>query len=68
MGKRLVTNFILADNEWMDVRRYVKTKGKGGVKMDGSMSNNLGTSGLLFDVSYWTETSELLYWCVSPQF
>ena len=68
VGKRLVTNFILGDHVWMDVWRYVKTKGKGGVKWIGPCLITLVRPGPLFDVSYRTETSELLYQRVSPQF
>ena len=31
VGKRLIINFIFGDYVWMDVKLYVKTKGKGGV-------------------------------------
>ena len=68
VGKRLVTNFILMDYVWMDVRWYFKTKGKGGVKWVGPCLITLVHLGLLFDVSYRTETSELLYQRVILQF
>ena len=51
VGKRLVTNFLMEDHVWMDVRQYVKTKGRGGAKWIGHIFN-LGISYLLFDVSY----------------
>ena len=68
VGKHLVTNFILGDHVWMDIQWYVKTKGKGGVKWIVPCLITLVHLGLLFDVSYRIETSELSYHCVSPQF
>ena len=61
VGKRLNINFILGDQVWMDVRWYVKIKGKGRVKWIGPCLITLVHLGPLFDVSYWMETSELSY-------
>ena len=36
VDKHLLTNLICGDQVWMDVRQYVKTKVKGGVKWIGS--------------------------------
>ena len=54
VAKCQVINFVLGDCVWMDLRRYVKTKGKGGIKWIGPCLITLVHPDPLFDESFWT--------------